>query len=118
MNRTCRSCDYWYEYKASTTGECRRHAPAPMYSMTGDKPGPIWWPQTLREFWCGDFVERINLRLTGLEVPDSEYVRRWNALALREDEFFKKSPKKNRKKNPKEKQNVNKAETDLGGENG
>lgn len=64
---TCSNCAYWFRYsndfaadqnRHGGNGECRRHAPKPIYSMIGDKPGPIWWPQTRDHFWCGDWKER------------------------------------------------------------
>lgn len=80
---TCQNCAYWFRYSEGGSGECRRHAPAPMYSMTGDKPGPIWWPQTKDNFWCGDWkkrsdvvVEALDLSIDELDLP----VRAYNGL--------------------------------------
>lgn len=84
MTRKCENCDYWCRYSKGGSGECRRHAPAPMYSMTGDKPCPIWWPQTLANFWCGDYSERVHADAGHyLEVPDAEYHSAWNALVAK-----------------------------------
>lgn len=85
--RTCASCDHWAVYPSKRVGECRRHAPAPMYSLTGDKPGPIWWPQTEGAFWCGDYAERASeVRSAGnLLVP------------LKPEKFSQKIRKKNLK---------------------
>lgn len=100
MKHSCANCTYWCKHHTSHSGECRRHAPAPMYSMTGDKPGPIWWPQTLASFWCGDFTERpADFAIEPYrEVPDANYTAAWHKLlALERNE--KKSQKKNPEKN-------------------
>ena len=60
MERVCYNCAFWcaHDTREWRSGDCRRHAPPPMYSLTGpgaDQPGPIWWPKTLAGFWCGDF---------------------------------------------------------------
>ena len=87
MTPSCKNCAFWAIYPLKGSGECRRHAPAPMYSLTGDKPGPIWWPQTLASFWCGDYFERPHLFFP----PDAE-----------SEKFPKKIRKKSTKKVQKE----------------
>lgn len=101
MKRTCESCDYWCCYSNGGIGECRRHAPAPMYSMSGDKPGPIWWPQTLSAFWCGDFAYRVAERPAGHEVADAAYNAAWNRLVANSRKSPEKSPRNFSEKNPK-----------------
>ena len=88
MNRTCAHCEHWAAYPNARTGECRRHAPAPMYSLTGDKPGPIWWPQTTGAFWCGDFTDR---RASGLRFVENLLV------PLKPEKISQKIRKKNLK---------------------
>lgn len=102
MRRACHTCAYWCRYSMGGSGECRRHAPAPMYSMTGDKPGPIWWPQTLSSFWCGDYMERpADFAIEPYrEVSDDNYNAAWKKLVSMES--AKKSKRKNLKKIQKE----------------
>lgn len=94
----CENCAYWCRYSNGGSGECRRHAPAPMYSMTGDKPGPIWWPQTLSGFWCGDFKKRPAEFITeqAREVADNDYRSEW--MKLMAPKFPDTTPKKSQKK--------------------
>lgn len=59
MTKTCAECAYWCAHTPGRkSGDCRRHAPGPMYSLAGDEPGIIWWPKTRNTFWCGDFLQR------------------------------------------------------------
>lgn len=105
MKRTCINCAYWCQYSRCGSGECRRHAPGPMYSMTGDKPGPIWWPQTLAEFWCGDYETRVgSVVRSGEEIESDDYVASWNralAATKNSENFSKNLPKKFQKKSKK-----------------
>lgn len=65
MKRACENCDYWVAHRKPAdwteqkTGDCRRHAPIPVYAhMCNHEPARIWWPNTGHKFWCGDFIER------------------------------------------------------------
>lgn len=112
---TCVNCTFWCQYSNGGSGECRRHAPAPMYSMTGDKPGPIWWPQTLASFWCGDFEIRNGAMRSEFSVSIDNYVIAWNkalASAKATEKYPENFPKKIHKKNPKGKQDKNIMETE------
>ena len=53
MSQTCRTCRYWNEFKDGKTGACRRYPPQP----AGDR-GIVVAPQTLPEWWCGEWEER------------------------------------------------------------
>ena len=51
----CASCTYW-EAKAGTSGECRRHAPQTIaFTVDTDVKFESRFPLTKASDWCGDY---------------------------------------------------------------
>ena len=54
----CETCTYW-QAKADTTGECRRHAPQTIaFTVDDDVRFESRFPLTKAADWCGDFAAR------------------------------------------------------------
>jgi hypothetical protein len=54
---TCRDCRFWDAPPGASEGTCRRHAPAPLLTLSRDglkRSTDTDWPMTTAADWCGE----------------------------------------------------------------
>ena len=84
MEERCNDCKYWKQhYETSCGGKCRRLPPVldGLQILFAKDNGHqdefadesiLWWSQPATSFddWCGEFVKRPNVELTGVPPTD------------------------------------------------